>query len=708
MANTLAESIEAAKRYVTDAANFRLEQEKEVTKRIDEYKIDSAKEVARSAAQAEYEQQIQSAKEAQKYKEAALKKYNQKVKKEEERLSKELEKINNSKKYKDDNEKKKALKDAENKSKQTKAQYAKELEAEDKKADIFGETAAKRNSRKTKLGKLGTAVDTVSDLISGNGQGGRKATLKSALISATNAVGDFVDSLKSTITQISGYKSSIDTRLQGSKSETWEGSYWDRISKDITGAAGISPLVKQSDIASKVQSMVSQGIAYNVEQRAFLATISDKIATTFESTNGTLARLVRIQQQDSTAARLGMESALTQFLNNMYETTEYMSDVMSGIRNSLEEAEALMTKEASTEFDYQVNKWLGSLYSIGMSQSAVQSIGTALGDLAAGKISGITSDGAGNLIVMAANNAGLSVSDLLQDGLDASNTNKLMTAMVEYLKGIYDDTNGSLVLQQQYADIFGMTASDLKSLANLSTADVKNTASNGLSYSGMLSQLNNMANSMYSRTSQGELLTNLTDNLKYTMAAGIANNVGLYSTFMMAEMLDSMANGIEFSIPQYMGTGTTQTFRISDIMKTGALTGSIISGIASMIGAGGNGGITGSGLLAAFGANSTNTVTRGSGSGLISAGGATYSNSGYVGNASSGDVYEKSMADTEDSTKSQVAEAAEENNEATTTDINNNILLMYQLLQDVTSGTLSFKVDMGDQSSWSQVMHATY
>ena len=708
MANTLAESIEAAKRYVTDAANFRLEQEKEVTKRIDEYKIDSAKEVARSAAQAEYEQQIQSAKEAQKYKEAALKKYNQKVKKEEERLNKELEKINNSKKYKDDNEKKKALKDAENKSKQTKAQYAKELEAEDKKADIFGETAAKRNSRKTKLGKLGTAVDTVSDLISGNGQGGRKATLKSALISATNAVGDFVDSLKSTITQISGYKSSIDTRLQGSKSETWEGSYWDRISKDITGAAGISPLVKQSDIANKVQSMVSQGIAYNVEQRAFLATISDKIATTFESTNGTLARLVRIQQQDSTAARLGMESALTSFLNNMYETTEYMSDVMSGIRNSLEEAEALMTKEASTEFDYQVNKWLGSLYSVGMSSSAVQSIGTALGDLAAGKISGITSDGAGNLIVMAANNAGLSVSDLLQDGLDASNTNKLMTAMVEYLKGIYDDTNGSLVLQQQYADVFGMTASDLKSLANLSTSDVKNTASNGLSYSGMLSQLNSMANSIYSRTSQGELLTNLTDNLKYTMASGIANNAALYSTFMMAEMLDSVANGIEFSLPLYLGTGTAQTFKVSDIMKTGALTGGIISGIANMIGSAGNGGITGSGLLAAFGANSTTSVTRGSGSGLISTGGATYSSSGYVGNASSGDVYEKSMADTQESVNSQVAEATEESNEATTTDINNNILLMYQLLQDVTSGTLSFKVDMGDQSSWSQVMHATY
>lgn len=102
--------------------------------------------------------------------------------------------------------------------------------------------------------------------------------------------------------------------------------------------------------------MVNSGIAYNVEQRAFLSVVSEKIATTFNETNSSLARLVRIQQDDSTAARLGMESALNEFLNNMYETTEYMSSVMSGIRSSLEEAEALMTKESATSFDYQVNK----------------------------------------------------------------------------------------------------------------------------------------------------------------------------------------------------------------------------------------------------------------------------------------------------------------------------------------------------------------
>ena len=229
------------------------------------------------------------------------------------------------------------------------------------------------------------------------------------------------------------------------------------------------------------------------------------------------------------------------------------------------------------------------MYSVGMSQGSVQSIASALGKLASGDISGITSNGAGNLIVMAANNAGLSVADMLAEGLDDSSTNKLMTAMVQYLQGIYSETKDSNVVAQQYAGVFGLSAADLKAMSNLSTADVKNIASSGLSYSGMISQLNSMANSMYSRTSTGELLQNLKDNLTYTMAAGIANNPALYMIYEMAQMLDSTMNGIEFSTPLVMGTGLPQTFNVSDLMSVGALSGSIISGVASLIGSSGNG-----------------------------------------------------------------------------------------------------------------------
>ena len=128
------------------------------------------------------------------------------------------------------------------------------------------------------------------------------------------------------------------------------------MSTDIRNVAGISPLIKQESVVSNLEKLVGQGISFDVEQRAFLETIKDKIATTFNAADGTLLRLVRIQQQDTTAARLGMESALTSFLNNMYETTEYMQSVATSVRNSLKEAEALMGAKSAAAFEYQVQK----------------------------------------------------------------------------------------------------------------------------------------------------------------------------------------------------------------------------------------------------------------------------------------------------------------------------------------------------------------
>jgi hypothetical protein len=118
----------------------------------------------------------------------------------------------------------------------------------------------------------------------------------------------------------------------------------------------MSPFIKQADAVNNLKNLVGKGIAFNVEQRAFLDTISEKIATTFEATDASLLKLVRIQQADSTAARLGMESALTAFLNNMYETTEYMTEAADAIRGSIYEASALMSAEEATEFEYQVQK----------------------------------------------------------------------------------------------------------------------------------------------------------------------------------------------------------------------------------------------------------------------------------------------------------------------------------------------------------------
>ena len=136
---------------------------------------------------------------------------------------------------------------------------------------------------------------------------------------------------------------------------------------------------------------------------------------------------------------------------------------------------------------------MGSLYSVGFNNS--EGLSGALGKLAAGDISGITDGGYGNLLVMAANKANLSIAEILADGLDDSSTNALMQAMVEYLSGIYDETKNNKVVAQQFANVYGLTASDLKAAANLASSTT-NIAKNTINYGGMLSQLNAMADSM--------------------------------------------------------------------------------------------------------------------------------------------------------------------------------------------------------------------
>ena len=531
-----------------------------------------------------------------------------------------------------------------------------------------------------------------------------KKAKKDATVAATyEALANFAKKLESTIEDIGSSQAAIDTRLWGSSNKKFLGSYWKALSHDIVAYVGMSPLVKQGDVVKSLKDLVGKGIAFNVEQRAFLDTVSDKIATTFEATDATLLKLVRIQQADTTAARLGMEAALNAFLNSMYETTEYMQDAASNIRASLYEASALMGAAEGTAFEYQVQKWLGSLYSVGFNNA--EGLAGALGKLVSGDISGITEGGYGNLLIMAANRAGLSIADILAKGLDDSETNRLLQSVVEYLGEIYNETKDSRVVAQQYATVYGLTASDLKAAANL-YGSTRTISKNGMNYSGMIQYLQNMASSMWLRTSTGEMLNNLWDNFKYATSNSIANNPVLYAVYTIAGLLDDTVGGIQFSLPMYMGTGSPQTFKISDIMRIASLAGGFMGGMASMLSGLGNG--IGSGaMLRGFGIDSTRmqVLTRGNGTGLSAMAGTSISESGsYVGNADSSDVQNKTMQDTYESENQRVEATEDESGETKLSTIDEHIVDIYTLLQSVVDGTNSLRVNMGDLSAWADVI----
>ena len=472
------------------------------------------------------------------------------------------------------------------------------------------------------------------------------------------------------------------------------------MSTDIVRNVGMNPLVKQADVVDNLKTLVGKGIAFNVEQRAFIDTISDKIANTFEAANGTLLKLVRIQQADTTAARLGMESALTAFLNNMYETTEYMTDAADAIRASIYEASALMGAAESTAFEYQVQKWMGSLYSAGFSNT--EGLAGALGKLAAGDISGIDNGGYGNLLIMAANRANLSIAEILADGLDDSETNQLMKAMVEYLGEIYDETKNSKVVAQQFANVYGLTASDLKAAANLSR-DTGNISRNNLSYGGMLGQLALMASTAMIRTSTGEMMTNLFENLKYGISQNMAANPALYASYTIASMLDDTVGGI--AIPSIgawaAGTGTEIDLEttVADLIRVGSLGAGLLGGIGTMMtGLGSYGGMLGS--LAGFGIGSLLSPTklvRGNGMNALSIfSGTSTSSSSFVGNSDSSDVQNKTIGDASESAE-QTAEAKQDEQQDTKlSTVDEHVVQIYELLNSVINGLDSIKVDMGD------------
>ena len=619
-----------------------------------------------------------------------------------------------------------ATKDAK-KIKAIKNRYQKERKFAQENADAIAKAEAARDKEREKqrkkeaqaaveLAKKSYASMGLAGLFGAGGKAAREAlkeehpdwddskikgaTKVAQLENALNLIADLGKQISQQAKTIGQDQAAIDTRLQGSNNaKSWTGSYWKSMSDNIIKNVGMSPFIKQADAMNSLKTLVGKGIAFNVEQRAFLDTISAKIADTFEATDATLVKLVRIQQADTTAARLGMESALTAFLNSMYETTEYMTEAADQIRTNLYEAQALMGAAEATAFEYQVQKWMGSLYSVGFSNT--QGLSGALGKLAAGDISGINDGGYGNLLIMAANRAGLSIADMLKDGLDDSDTNKLMEAMVEYLHKIYYETKDNKVVAQQFANVYGLTASDLKAAANLygSTGTI---AGNNLSYSGMINRLQHMANTMALRTNTGEMMDNLFENLKYSTASSMASNPVLYATYLAADLLEGVTGGNGIALPfiNAFGTGFDLHTSVAQLMKVGALGGSALSGIGKMIA-----GMTQGGTfnpLAAYGINGTiKTLSRGSGTGISAMSGVDFSEGGYIGNTDSGDVQNATTTAANDEGASKVEATKDASTEVTISTVNDNVVNIYTLLERVTRGEYALAVKQEGTWTWS-------
>lgn len=456
-----------------------------------------------------------------------------------------------------------------------------------------------------------------------------KDSMKDMLSSLTNAVDSNLETL-------GGYQAGMMARLQGSSSD-----FDDMVSLVRRNLAG-SPLVKQKDVLDNLQKLTEKGIAYDLEQRAFLATVSDKIATTFDATNGTLLRLIRVQQADTTAARLGMEANLTRMLNAMFSDTSYLSDVYGTVSDAILDANSQLSRDNSVAFEYTVQKWLGALYSLGLSQGAVSSIAQGINLLGTGNVSAL----AGNeqlqtLLAMSASKGGLAYADLLIDGLDSSETNKLLRGMSEYLKEIAEGADNQVV-KNAFAQVFGLSVSDFAALQNLTSGEIENIYNQNMGYSGAMGELTYQLSQIGSRVPLGQHIKNVFDNIMFATASEIFESPASYVTYLITDAIEQVTGGIPLPAVYAFGTGLDLTaFTVEGIIKDAIVGINLLKNIPAIFGSMfGGGGVS----LSNWGGE-PGYLTRGNEFINISFGAQRSTSSGtYVGSASSTDMKSSSIS----------------------------------------------------------------
>lgn len=422
--------------------------------------------------------------------------------------------------------------------------------------------ALKENAKEQKAEKFGKALE----------EAGKKA-LGHALTAMVDGANKALDDAMDLATQ---YSSKISTRLLGTEEN------FVKLTDSFKDQLALSPYVTQKKVLESLDKAVDEGIAYNIEQRAFLASITDKIVTTFDAFDSNLMRLIRLQQADTTAARMGLEASLNKFFNIQFADTSYLTDGFDTVSQALLDANSQMTRDMSLSFEYNVQKWLGSLASLGFGTDTIQTIASGINYLGSGNVKELTeNEQLNSLMAIAASRSGESYSDMLVNGINDSQANNLLKAMVGYLKEIADSDNQ--VVKSAFGDVFNLTQSDFRALKNLDNDSITRIYNSSMDYSKAISKTQHLMNTMSSRMTMGEMVDNIFDNFMYTAAEDIVNNPVTALMYKTLNAIEGVTGGLDIMpFLEVWGFGLDFDVTLEGLLKAGMFGISALSNIGNM------------------------------------------------------------------------------------------------------------------------------
>ena len=501
---------------------------------------------------------------------------------------------------------------AEQEAKDKQEQIRKDAEQE---ADIRKQLAAKEEQEKQEKEKE------------------RQRELNSAV---TNAIDKLYSAVSTSAKEYNQYIDKIQVRLIGAN-ETF-GS----ITNKLDSVFGASPIFSMKSVLEKVAIAVEKGINFNVESRVAMQVLSEKVAATFDAFDASLLRLVKIQQEDTTKARLGMENALTTFLNKNFQDSSYLTDrISSNVTASLLEATSLYDAEKSMYLEYSVQKWLGSFYSLGVSSGLVQNIATAIGNLSSGNIAALTGDTSMmNLLALASTKGGADFGSLITGDVDAKSIDAIFSGLVSLISEISKADNKVAITE--YSKNFGIAISDLQALRNISDSVLDTLTSEIHTLDSLNKQVDTESSfiKLMKRTSGASIGENLYNNFLYNTGRVVGANAATYLGWQLGDVLAGSLQGIKTEIaPWGMGVSLTPATIIKAAMTTGATLGGLTSLITNI-------GSIGGANLRALGEGEKSSIVKGS---LLTTAkpGTTESGVSYTGDYTEGAMAAMSGAKTE-------------------------------------------------------------
>ncbi len=374
-------------------------------------------------------------------------------------------------------------------------------------------------------------------------------SIADCVLASRKALDSLVDS---TASFISGMYGVTNAYLEGS------GESADKLIQAANDMFGGSTLVKQTDYLKNIASLSSQGIAFNIEQRALLATIKDKALPTFDATNAALNRLVKLKKADMSQPFFGMEEILKRSLNTAFKDSSYLQNLYDSVNGILINSSSKQSPANVTAYNSTVQSWLGAMYESGVSDSVISNIAQAIDALGSGNVNSLQGNTtAQNLLLLSMDSIGMDYADILQNGLTAGTTNDLMKAMVDYLAKIAGNTEDNNVLRSADGGIFNLTMADTEAIQNLASKTGQIYGSATTTSGQALQALTKSAGEIASNYTQAEKINNWLDNTKYDMGYDIASDTNRYMMWKTSNFLLDVINGIEDVIGGKDGKGTS-------------------------------------------------------------------------------------------------------------------------------------------------------